>query len=111
VKKRVEGVSPDCLKAMKEYHWPGNVRELENAIQRAMVISEKNYLQPEDLFLNKVTKNQPSFSLENITLEEMEKRLIQQTLDKVRGNRTQAAEILGVSVRTIRNKVKKYGLR
>lgn len=108
--KEIKGVSPECLEAMKEYCWPGNVRELENVIQRAIVISEKEYLEPEDLFLNKVARSSSFFSLENMTLEEMEKRLIQQTLDRVKGNRTRAAKILGVSVRTIRNKVKKYGL-
>jgi len=108
--KKIKGVTQECLEVINQYEWPGNVRELENAIQRAVVISEKEYLGPEDLFLQVEGKSGTSLSSDNLTLEEMEKRLIQHTLQKVGGNRTKAAKALGVSVRTIRNKIKKYHL-
>jgi len=108
--RKVRGITSECLEVINQYQWPGNIRELENAIQRAVVISEKEFLSPEDLFLKIDPESRVSFSLENVTLEEMERRLIQHTLQRVGGNRTKAAKILGVSVRTIRNKIKKYHL-
>lgn len=111
--RRLKGVTSECLEMMSRYHWPGNVRELENAVQRAIVVSEGNYITPRDLFLqinNDDAISEFPFDFSDATLEEMEKRLIQYTLRKVAGNRTRAAEILGVSVRTIRNKIKKYHL-
>lgn len=108
--RKIKGVTPECLKMMNRYQWPGNIRELENAIQRAVVISEGEFIHPKDLFLKIDQESASYFSLEDVTLEEMEKRLIQHTLQKVGGNRTKAAKILGVSVRTIRNKVKRYQL-
>ena len=108
--RKIKGITPECFEVMNQYTWPGNVRELENAIQRAVVISEEEYLRPEDLFLKVSSEPEPSLLLDTITLEEMERKLIQHTLQKVNGNRTKAAKILGVSVRTIRNKIKKYHL-
>jgi len=110
--KNLKGISPGCIRAMKAYDWPGNVRELENAIQRAVVVSEGEYLLPQDLFLGVTCEKEevpPSF-FDSLSLEEMEKKLIEHVLCKVDGNRTRAAEILGVSVRTVRNKIKKYRL-
>ncbi len=108
--KRIKGVTKECLEMMENYHWPGNVRELENAIQRAVVISESEYLKPKDLFLRIEENFETLFSLDNLTLEEMEKKLIKYTLQKVKGNKTKAAELLGVSVRTIHNKIKKFNI-
>jgi len=107
---RIKSLSKNCLDVMMQYEWPGNVRELENVIERAVVMSEGETIFPENISLSSpVQKTSLSFP-EEITLEEMEKRLILHTLQRTGGNRTEAAKILGISVRTVRNKLKKYGM-
>jgi len=109
-------LSKEVEQILKGYGWPGNVRELENVIERAMLLSGGETILPEHLCLESEGKKsgQPTEvslkpdALEDLTLKETEKRLIFETLEKVEGNRTRASEILGISVRTIRNKLNEY---
>jgi two-component system, NtrC family, response regulator AtoC len=109
-------LSRKVLEILNNHNWPGNVRELENVIERAMLLSCGQKIQPEHLYLeNEGEKNrQPAeaaldlAALKDVTLKDVEKRFILETLEKVEGNRTKAAEILDVSVRTIRNKLNGY---
>lgn len=109
-------LSPESAERLSGYHWPGNVREMENVIERAVLLSGGKVIQPEHLCLEgeadacrqPVQGQLQRPSVENMTLKEMEKKLIFETLDEVKGNRTQASKILGVSVRTIRNKLSEY---
>ncbi|MBW2632321.1 MAG: sigma-54-dependent Fis family transcriptional regulator, partial [Deltaproteobacteria bacterium] len=99
---------------LEGYGWPGNVRELENVIERAVLLSGGETILPEHLYLENEgeANGQPALEpavSEGTTLKEAEKRLIFKTLEKVKGNRTKASEILGISVRTIRNKLNEYG--
>ncbi|ROR01866.1 sigma-54-dependent transcriptional regulator [Desulfosoma caldarium] len=100
-------VSPQTLKKLQSYPWPGNVRELENVLQRAVLLAEKPVLDPEDLEFDPVETHHNA-PLPLMSLEEMERRMIQKALTKTDGNRTRAAEILGISVRTLRNKLHEY---
>ena len=116
---RLGGTAMPALSKMAEqmlegYGWPGNVRELENVIERAVLLSGGETILPEHLYLESEGEKsgQPALkpaASEGITLKETEKRLIFETLEKVKGNRTRASEILGISVRTIRNKLNEYG--
>ena len=109
---KLKSISKECLQMLKEYYWPGNVRELENVIERMVVMNEKEALLPQDFaFLNLSSQNLNLSFSENLTLEEMEKKLIIETLRRTGGNRTKTAKILNISVRTIRNKLKKYNLK
>jgi DNA-binding NtrC family response regulator len=109
-------LSREVLEILKNYNWPGNVRELENVIERAILLSCGQKIQPDHLYLeNEGERNrQPAeaaldlAALKDFTLKDVEKRFILETLEKVEGNRTRAAEILDVSVRTIRNKLNGY---
>ena len=96
-----------------EYPWPGNVRELENYIERAVVTSKGRILIPSD-FPKEIAFRKADSSSEAIkvgcSIYEAEKRLILKTLEAEGGNRTKAAEILGISTRTLRNKLQEYGL-
>ncbi|WP_367360183.1 sigma-54-dependent transcriptional regulator [Syntrophus sp. (in: bacteria)] len=117
------------LKRLNAYDWPGNVRELENVIERAVLVCQGDAVLPEHLYLEDVGSDDPpgekmsrfreeiadgipeiDFS-RDMTIWEMEKELIFNTLDKVKGNKTKAAEILGISVRTMRNKLQEYSLK
>ncbi|MFP5212516.1 MAG: sigma-54-dependent transcriptional regulator [Acidobacteriota bacterium] len=102
------GLTPETLAKLRAYHWPGNVRELQNVIQRAVLLSGEEKLTPEYLIFDEEGSEETSEELELMPLDEMEKRMIHKALAKVEGNRTKAAEILGISVRTLRNKLNEY---
>lgn len=109
-------LSEKVARLLEEHRWPGNVRELENVIERAVLLSGGGTILPEHLHLEGETA-EGGQSAEAVlemaasgatTLREMEKNLIFKTLERENGNRTRASEILGVSVRTIRNKLNEY---
>ncbi len=117
--KKIEGIVPDAFNICMNYPWPGNVRELENAIENAVVLSESNYIRPEDLpaYIKTSSKelDVPDMSdMGNLNykeqLEYAEKIIIQKALEETKGNKTHAADRLGFSIRTMRNKVNKYNL-
>lgn len=103
--KEIKGFSENAIALLKNRQWRGNVRELENVVQRAVFLSKGKLINSEDLLLEDVTAK----TAMNGNLKNMEKELILQTLKDVNGNKTKAARMLGVSVRTIRNKLNEYG--
>ena len=106
----VLGISNSCMKALENHSWPGNVRELQNVIERAVILcSEGSALESEHLGL--AQKSAPvaaSHSGEFCTLSQLEKRHILAALEQSKGNRTQAAKLLDISIRTLRNKLNEY---
>jgi DNA-binding NtrC family response regulator len=104
--------SPELLERLQAYEWPGNVRELENFVRRVLVLAPGPVvgveLLPEAGFQN----DDPALSgIEpGLTLRELERTLLEKTLDATGGNRTRAAGMLGVSLRTVRNKIREFGL-
>jgi len=112
--RQIKGISQKVYEMFLEYFWPGNVRELENYIERAVVTAKGKILTPRDfpkeLALGRI--NLPSEEIEvGSTIYEAERKLILKTLKAQGGNRTKAAEILGISTRTLRNKLHEYGLK
>lgn len=106
---QVNDISAQCLSLLKRHDWPGNVRELENVIQRAVLLSNGKELTPECLLFDGKEEDDPkSNDIELMSISQMEKLLIDKALETVDGNRTKAAEILGISVRTLRNKLNEY---
>ncbi|HHO75131.1 MAG TPA: sigma-54-dependent Fis family transcriptional regulator [Deltaproteobacteria bacterium] len=94
---------------LTEYSWPGNVRELENAVERAMILTDGSEIAADNIMLGIDMTAAPSQnSAVGSTIHEMEKGLILSTLDHVDGNRTKAATLLGISIRTLRNKLNEY---
>jgi two-component system response regulator HydG len=97
---------------LSRYDWPGNIRELENYLERAVVVSRGPVLTLAD-FPQKLTAGPGAGDDEGIrvgtTVHEMERRLIMKTLECCRGNRTEAANMLAISTRTLRNKLHEYG--
>ena len=101
----VREVSEAALRHLAGYPWPGNVRELESCVHRALLLCPERVLQPAHLQLD-LGLVEPA--QETGTRSAMERRLILSTLERVGGNRTRAAEALGISVRTIRNRLRQY---
>ena len=109
--RSVTGLTDEAIATLVEMPWKGNVRELENIIERAVLMCKQDLISNKDLFLTEKDK-QPNFVTQTISqtvsLREIEKNVILNTLDHTNGNRTHAAEILGISVRTLRNKMNEY---
>ncbi|MBT3922825.1 MAG: sigma-54-dependent Fis family transcriptional regulator [Nitrospina sp.] len=102
-------IDPATLTLLKKYRWPGNIRELGNIIERTCLMCQGDTLLPSHLFFDEELpssgKKEANFTG---TIYEMEKELILQTLEEVSGNKTKAAESLGISIRTLRNKLNEY---
>ena len=103
-------ISPAAMQLLTDYAWPGNVRELENAIERAVVLQREEEIQIEDLPLTPSASPPPTAAGE-LSLEEMERRHIQQILDQMSGNVSKAARTLGIDRVTLYNKIRKYDLK
>ncbi|HJL50090.1 MAG TPA: helix-turn-helix domain-containing protein, partial [Polyangiaceae bacterium LLY-WYZ-15_(1-7)] len=101
-------VSPEALEELARQPWPGNVRELENALQRALVLAEGT-LGPADLGLGAGSEAPTSLDLKAET-EALERRLVTEALRRTEGNKTQAAELLGLSRYGLQKKLKRMGL-
>lgn len=101
----VREVSDAALQHLERHAWPGNVRELENCLQRGLLLCTERVLRPVHLHLDTGLLPSPPAGG---TRSEMERRLILATLDRHGGNRTRTAETLGISVRTIRNRLRQY---
>jgi DNA-binding NtrC family response regulator len=99
---RMNQQATDCL---LRYPWPGNVRELQHTIEKAVILSDSDILRPDDLYLRHPVHISPQDSF--ITLEEMERNMIQRALEANNGNFTAAAEQLGVTRQTLYNRFKK----
>jgi DNA-binding NtrC family response regulator len=102
----------DLWRFLESYDWPGNVRQLRNCIESMVVLSRSSTLTVEDLpamVRNGKPANEPHFEIpKGFTLEDVEKVAIRQTLGRFGGNRTQAAQSLGISVRTLQRKLKRW---
>jgi len=90
-----------------KYSWPGNIRELQHTIEKAVILSEGNILKAEDFFMRPVILGRTNET--DLTLEEMERRMINQAIDRNNGNLSAAAEQLGITRQTLYNKIKKLG--
>jgi DNA-binding NtrC family response regulator len=107
-------ISPDLLARLETHDWPGNIRELENFVRRALALSVGPVLGPELMEENRsrdaAVTAAPSSLAAGTSMRDMERQLLEKTLESTGGNRTRAAMMLGISLRTIRNKIREYGL-
>lgn len=106
--KHVSGFTDDALQLLTTRQWKGNIRELENAIHRAVLIARNELIDMDDFMLETHSASVAP-NTNNGSLKEMEMDMILKTLEETSGNKTKAAKMLGVSVRTIRNKLGEYG--
>ena len=102
-------VDSATLTLLKKYRWPGNIRELGNIVERSCLMCQDDTMLPSHLFFDKeLHRNEKEAPRMSGTIYEMEKELIMQTLEEVSGNKTKAADSLGISIRTLRNKLNEY---
>jgi two-component system response regulator FlrC len=105
---RALALSDEARAALETRPWPGNVRELQNAIERAVLLAQGAEITADDLVDRDAGVPRLGGSLAGLTVDEVERRLIFDTLERTRNNRTQAARLLGISIRTLRNKLATY---
>jgi DNA-binding NtrC family response regulator len=119
--KPIEGITPEALKILSAYRWPGNIRQLKNVIARSVILSRDTLLGvdelPRDIVGDVTREEQPervclisSLPPDGVTLREMEIDLIRRTIDQCEGNKSLAARQLGISRKTLYEKIQRYGL-
>jgi len=116
----IRGIADDALGRFMAYSWPGNVRELENCMHRSFLMAMDGTILPEHLGLEGFSAHAQQTTKQihvdthlgdvqaGMSIRNMERALIEQTLEHVQNNRTEAAKLLGISIRTLRNKLKEY---
>ena len=108
-RKSVQKISQPVMQALTNYDWPGNIRELENAIERAIVLTDNDTIEPKDLYYYGLLTEEAS-TFKEITLNEMEKQHITNMLALHHGHKIKTAQALGINRKTLRLKMKKYGI-
>lgn len=101
-------LTADAYARLNAWNWPGNIRELENVLERAVVLAKTSLIGPESIQFEAVMEDMALDFAPGMSLSEVEKRLIIQTLELTAQNRTRAAQMLGISIRTLRNKLNEY---
>lgn len=101
----------NTMKRLEKHHWPGNIRELQHAVERAVIMSDSNILQPNDFFLSQQQEKSNQVLPESATnLEETEKMLVRKVIDKHGGNISKAAKELGITRASLYRRIEKYEL-
>lgn len=113
--KELKGLTPKAMDLLLNHDWPGNVRELENAIERSVILARGEYVTERELPMNMAdsgpaAKAGQTANLSGMSLEEMERQAITETLSATGGNKSEAARRLGITRATLHNKLKKYDL-
>jgi DNA-binding NtrC family response regulator len=117
--KNVKGFASEAKQFMTQYHWPGNVRELRNVVERAMILSERDLIDQEQLPFELRSNERPGWVTpnpnpveftEDMSLDAVEKIHISHVLKKLEWNKSRAAKVLGVSRATLREKIRRYSL-
>jgi len=112
-RKTVRGTSAAALKGLQEYGWPGNVREVRNAVERAMLLADAEWLEPQNfpvLTTGAVSQDGIGLPAGGVNLEALERSLVIQALDRCAGNQTRAAKLLGLNRDQIRYRIEKFNL-
>jgi two-component system, NtrC family, response regulator AtoC len=112
-RKQVRGATDEALALLRDYHWPGNIRELRNAVERAMLLADGEWLAPEHFPMSvapRATVQAFELPQEGVNLESVERDLVTQALARTGWNHTKAAALLGLNRDQIRYRVEKFGL-
>ncbi|MCF8081136.1 MAG: two-component system response regulator, partial [Desulfobacterales bacterium] len=118
-RKTIKGFTPGAMDGLIRCSWPGNVRELMNAVERAVVLAPEQYLTAAEFPMIPQEEGAPAAGLvpaaggakEVLTLDNVERATILQTMEAVGGNKSEAARRLGITRKTLHSKLKKYGVK
>ncbi|WP_234736835.1 sigma-54-dependent transcriptional regulator [Tellurirhabdus bombi] len=114
--RKVTSISPALIRQLQQYRWPGNVRELQHAIERAVILAQGNILEPSDFYFGSapafggIPNTQEMPHQHALQLDDMEKKMIQQAMQKHHGNITEIARELGLSRQALYRRLEKYGM-
>lgn len=109
-KKPLRGFTKEAMKRLEEAAWPGNVRELQHVIERAVIMTESEWINPDDLQLRVLNKSSDELDLENYELDKVEKTIILKVMKMYQGNISKAAAELGLTRTSLYRRMEKYGL-
>jgi len=109
--KSVKGITPETKDLFLRYRWPGNVRELENLVERAIVLSRGDIIDVQDVSLALGAGQEEVTDMEDLRLEELEKRAIVRALKRTKGSIMEASQLLGIHRNTLRLKIQKYKIQ
>jgi two-component system NtrC family response regulator len=108
-RKPIKGITEEAMRNLLKYNFPGNVRELENMIERAVILTRRDYITQEELPVSIIDRTEPAVTGKlNETVADVERKMIVSALERTNGNQTKAASLIGISERTLRYKMKKY---
>lgn len=106
--KTIKGIDSNAMNILMNYHWPGNVRELENVIERAVILSDTDFIRPEDISISQIPdKEEGKLS----SLDDIERSYIIKVLKETGWNQSKASQILGIDRKTLYLKLKKYDIK
>jgi DNA-binding NtrC family response regulator len=113
--KAVQGITPQAMKLLMDFHWPGNVRELQNVLERAVTLSSGAILDIHDIHIDGAARRTASADSaaalpEGMTLEQWEEEMLREALKRANGNKSQAARALGLSRNALRYRLSKMGV-
>ena len=112
--KSINNIDEEAMAVMKSYPWPGNIRELANVLERAVVLSEGNTLSVNDLPENLIPSwNAPASESKGAffqQMDEVEKQLLKEALERAKGNKSEAARVLGLNRSTLNSKLRKFDI-
>lgn len=110
-RKNIHKIAPTTIKKLQKYSWPGNIRELQHAIERAIIMSDTDVLNPDDFFfLAQKPEANAAVEADNFNLDEVEKNVVQRAVNKHNGNISKAAKELGLTRASLYRRLEKYGL-
>jgi DNA-binding NtrC family response regulator len=111
-RKRVRGLTPEAMALLEQHRWPGNIRELRNVIERAMLLLEDEWIRPDDVaaLVRPVLAAHFRLPAEGVVLEDVERQLLVQALERAGGNQTHAGHLLGINRDQVRYRIEKFGL-
>ncbi len=109
-RKKIKGINAEAMQKLSKYQWPGNVRELQHAIERAIIMSDSDTLQPDDFIFSSRKDKVGELELDTYNLDDIEKTVIEKVLKQNQGNVSQAANMLGLTRTSLYRRMEKYGL-
>ncbi|HRW63292.1 MAG TPA: sigma-54 dependent transcriptional regulator [Bacteroidales bacterium] len=109
-RKNIRSISSDAMKKLNQYQWPGNIRELQHSMERAVIMSDSDIIQPDDFLLSTRSEKLAEIEINSYNLEEIERNIIIKVLKQNQGNVSQAAHVLGLTRTSLYRRIEKYGL-